>query len=216
MADIARRMRLEWNERARTNPHWYFASDASNEEEFRRSGEHDTNVALRGLDDKWLEKASAIEIGCGAARMTSFLALRVGRLVATDVSSEMIALARERLAIGAHVALVATNGEDLNDFATDDFDLAISYVVFQHIPKRVVNGLVEEIRRVLRPGGIFRGQFACITDVAYVAPSDEDTFTMRSWTADEVRSIFDEWPDVQLETVPVTPTTHHIWVTAQA
>jgi len=209
-------MRLDWNERARTNPRWYIASDASTEEEFRRSGEYDTNVALHGLDDEWLGTASAIEIGCGAGRMTSFLALRLGRLVATDVSSEMIALARERIAVGAHVALVPTNGEDLHDFATDDFDLAISYVVFQHIPKRVVVGLVQEIHRVLRPGGIFRGQFARITDAAYIPPADEDTFTMRSWTPDEIRSMFDEWTEIELETISVTTTTDHIWVTAQA
>jgi SAM-dependent methyltransferase len=209
-------MRLDWNERARTNPRWFVGSDATAEEEFRLSGEQDTNFALRGLNDQWLQKANAIEIGCGEGRMTSFLALRVGRLVATDVSSAMIELARRRLAVGARVALAPMNGENLYDFATDDFDLAISYAVFQHIPKSVGYGLIAEIHRVVRPGGILRCQFARITDPEYVTPPDEDMLSLRSWTENEVRAIFLGWPAVDLETVPVTPTADDIWVTARA
>ena len=216
MADLGRMMRLDWNERARSNPRWFIGSDTITEEEFRLSGEHDTNVALRELDDRWLQRANAIEIGCGAGRMTSFLALHVKRLVATDVSSEMIELARQRVAIGAHVALAPMNGEDLYDFATDDFDLAISYLAFQYIPKSVVHGLITEIHRVLRPGGILRCQFAPTAGPEHIAPPDDDTLTARSWETEEVRLLFRDWPQSELEIRAVTSTTADIWVTADA
>ena len=43
---------------------------------------------------------------------------------------------------------------------TSSFEFIYSYAVFQHIPSReVVLEYMREIRRVLKPGGVFHGQF---------------------------------------------------------
>jgi SAM-dependent methyltransferase len=191
------RMRFDWNERARSNPRWYIASDADSDEEFRASGERDTEFCLRGLPSEWLMRAQVLEIGCGAGRMTEFIARRVGRLTAADVSTEMIALAKARGNDAHNVELMVTNGEDLSDFGDNSFDLILSYVVFQHVRKHVL-----------------RVQLAEIKDPAYVPPDDRDTFTMRSWTPDEAAAEFRGWPKLDVEVIQASPTTDHIWVTA--
>jgi ubiquinone/menaquinone biosynthesis C-methylase UbiE len=207
-------MRFDWNERARSNPRWYIASDAQDDEEFRNSGRRDTDFCLRDLPSNWLKKARALEIGCGAGRMTEFIARRVGHLTATDVSTEMIELARARCREARNLLLKATNGEDLSDFEDRSFDLILSYVVFQHVPKRVACSYFLEARRVLSDSGIFRVQLAEINDPAYVPPDDSDTFTMRSWTRDEAAAGFEGWARVEVEVVQASPTTDHLWVTA--
>ena len=77
-----------------------------------------------------------------------------------DVSDEMIRIARERLKGIAHAHVHATNGSSLDRFDAEYFDVVYSYAVFQHIPSReVVSEYMREIVRVLKPGGVFRGQF---------------------------------------------------------
>lgn len=208
-------MRAEWNERARTNARWFIASDVGSEAEFVHSGARDTAFALRGLEPAWVAGAKALEIGCGAGRMTAFLATRIDHVVAVDVSTEMIDLARARLEAVTNVELHATNGEDLAVFAADTFDFVLSYIVFQHVPKSIVQTYFQEIRRVLRPGGVFRGQLARITDPAYRPPGNEDTFTMRSWSQEEVDGLLADWSKAELDVLRITPSTEHIWVTAE-
>ena len=102
----------------------------------------------------------ALEIGCGPGRLMKPLSRHFGEIHGVDVSDEMIRLARERLADIPHAHVHATNGASLAQFADESFDFVYSYAVFQHIPSRdVVLEYMREIRRVLKPGGFFRGQF---------------------------------------------------------
>ena len=69
----------------------------------------------------------------------------------------MIRLARERLPDIPHAHFHANNGAACSQFADESFDFVYSYAVFQHIPSRdVVLEYMREIRRVLKPGGIFQ------------------------------------------------------------
>jgi len=207
-------MKEDWNRRSLENARWYIASDVKDDEEFTRSGEPDVDFALRGLDPQWLGKAQALEIGCGTGRMTQFLLRRVWSLCAIDVSSEMIIQAAGRLGRNPNLHLLATNGCDLSVFADNYFDLVLSYIVFQHIPNSIVRRYFREIHRVLCPGGILRGQVARLHFPGFVQPPDSDTFSMRSWEPEEVRSEFKDWREVDLDVIPVTDTTDHIWITA--
>src|SRR5688572_12982790 len=64
----------------------------------------------------------ALEIGCGIGRMTEHLADIFGEVYGTDVSGEMIARGRRRLADRDNVHLVETSGADLAPFEDDFFD----------------------------------------------------------------------------------------------
>ena len=213
--EIAHRMQADWDQRARENPRWYIASDVKDDQEFVASGAESVDRALHGLDAYWLRTARALEIGCGAGRMTAFLLPRVGSLCAIDVSPEMLALAAARVGRHRRLRLVATNGCDLSAFADTSFDLVLSYIVFQHMPNAIVRQYFRESFRVLRPGGVFRGQVARMTAPDYTRPPDHDTFAMRSWSPDEVRAEFSHWHRADVEVINVEATIDHIWVTAR-
>lgn len=102
----------------------------------------------------------ALEIGCGAGRLMRPLSRHFGEIHGVDASEETIALARERLAGISHAHVHVSGGASLAQFADESFDFVYSYAAFESIPDRdkVLDTMVE-IRRVLKPGAIFRGQF---------------------------------------------------------
>jgi SAM-dependent methyltransferase len=169
MADttVLDRMRQEWNERAREDPHYYVA--------FGRREQDDAEFfatavdVIRGLraEAKHLRSPGkpaprdlkALEIGCGPGRLMRPLSADFAEIHGIDVSDEMIRLAREKLRGIPHAHVHHTSTSDLSLFPDESFDFVYSYAVFQHIPSReVVLGYLADARRVLKPGGILRCQ----------------------------------------------------------
>jgi len=173
----ARKMREDWDRRARENARYYVATgqDEWREEEFYRSGEvnlkdfvlNDLGNVCQGKDPKDMK---VIEIGCGAGRITRALAGFFGRVYAVDISREMARQARQALAEFPNARVYRNNGKDLSvvcdhwwqRFGVGEslqLDFAFSYIVFQHIPSReVIENYVREAGRLLRPGGLFKFQ----------------------------------------------------------
>jgi SAM-dependent methyltransferase len=165
-SSVSERMRADWNERAREDAHYYVAFGGRDQDEegfdataadVLPSFEFELKRLPRGANRRaW----RALEIGCGPGRLMKPLSRHFGEIHGVDVSDEMIRLARQRLAGIPHAHVHATNGSSLAQFADDSFEFVYSYAVFQHIPSRdVVLEYMREIRRVLKPGGIFSGQF---------------------------------------------------------
>ena len=159
-------MRQDWDARAKTNARHFVATGRSewNDEDFFATGaaevheivEKDFAAISRGLPAADLH---ALEIGCGAGRMTRALSRLFGHVDAVDVSPEMIRQARKTLNQCDNVQLHVNNGADLAMFPDERFHFAISVVVFQHIPKRaIVENYIKETRRVLCPGSLFKFQ----------------------------------------------------------
>lgn len=159
-------MRADWNERAREDAHYYVAFGGRDQDE---SGFDATAIDVLPSLETELKRFPkdanrrtwrALEIGCGPGRLMKPLSRHFGEIHGVDVSDEMIRLARQRLAHIPHAHVHATNGASLAQFADSSFDFVYSYAVFQHIPSRdVVLEYMREVRRVLKPGGFFRGQF---------------------------------------------------------
>ena len=167
MADsVSERMRADWNERARIDAHFYvaFGGRDQSEEEFLATAA-DVLRSIEGQLKRLPAKANrrawrALEIGCGPGRLMRPLSRHFGEIHGVDVSDEMIRLGRERLRDIPHAHLHTTDGATLPQFADESFDFIYSYAVFQHIPSRdVVLEYMREVRRLLKPGGIFHGQF---------------------------------------------------------
>src|SRR5215472_12828916 len=163
--NISERMREEWNQRAREDAHFYVAFGARDQDE-AAFAETVANVLPRIEDElKRFPKEPgapsrrALEIGCGPGRLMRPLSRHFAEIHGVDVSDEMIRLARERLRGVPNAHPHATDGASLAQFAHASFDFVYSYAVFQHIPSReVVFQYMRETCRVLKPGGIFRGQ----------------------------------------------------------
>ena len=163
---VSERMRADWNERAREDAHYYvaFGGRGQNEAAFDATAA-DVLPSLEHELKRFPKNANrrawrALEIGCGPGRLMKPMSRHFGEIHGVDVSDEMIRLGRERLAHIPHAHLHTTNGASLNIFADESFDFIYSYAVFQHVPSReVVLEYMREIRRVLKPCGIFLGQF---------------------------------------------------------
>jgi SAM-dependent methyltransferase len=97
-----------------------------------------------------------VEVGCGFGRMTVELARRFDHVIAVDVSPEMLDRARERAAAAgaANVEFRLTDGADLAVVASRSADVAVCYLVLQHLPSRaLVARYIAELGRALKPGG---------------------------------------------------------------
>jgi len=206
-------MREDWNRRAREDAHYYvaFGGRDQGEEEF------DSTAAdvLKNLEAelKRLPKDAnrrswrALEIGCGPGRLLRPMSRHFGEIHGVDVSDEMIALARERLREIPHAHVHATNGASLAQFADESFDFVYSYAVFQHIPSRdVVLEYMREIRRVLKPGGIFRGQFNGLQ--TYDAPT---TWIGVNFSCDEMHAFTREHGLLLMDLIGCD--TQYLWTT---
>jgi cyclopropane fatty-acyl-phospholipid synthase-like methyltransferase len=169
MADskVLDRMRQDWNQRAREDPHYYvaFGRREQDDAEFFATGAD----VVRGLraEARHLcapgrplpHNLKALEIGCGPGRLMRPLSTDFAEIHGIDVSDEMIRLAREKLRGIPHAHVYHTGTSDLSLFADESFDFVYSYAVFQHIPSReVVLGYLSDARRVLKNGGILRCQ----------------------------------------------------------
>jgi len=189
---VSERMRREWNERAREDPHYFVAFGQRDQDEagFLATAA-DVLKSLEAELQRFPKDAKrrawrALEIGCGPGRLMKPFSRNFGEIHGVDVSDEMIRLARERLLGIPHAHVHATHGASLALFADESFDFVYSYAVFQHIPSRdVVLSYMRETCRVLKPGGIFRGQFNGLPHDAtpdtwsgVIMPADE----IRAWT----------------------------------
>ncbi len=173
LAQLASKMRSEWDQRARENARYYinYSPDDWSDEEFFETGER--NIAQYILTDMGNicqgtppDQMNVLEIGCGAGRLTRALAGVFGHVYAVDVSPEMIQLARGKLAGMPNVHLYNNNGVDLSVLPDMKFDFAFSYIVFQHIPSfDVLLNYCREIASRLRPGGLFKFQVQGYKDV---------------------------------------------------
>jgi SAM-dependent methyltransferase len=167
LEDVNDRMREDWDRRAREDASYYvaFGRRRQSRAEFLASA----GDVLRSLREEYrrfppgtdFRTFTTLEIGCGPGRLMAALSAEFGRLYGVDVSGEMVALARENLREIAHAEARQGNGADLSGFADGSIDFCYSYAVFQHIPDEVViRNYLREACRVLKPGGVFKGQLS--------------------------------------------------------
>ncbi len=167
MADreVSERMREDWNSRAREDAGYYvaFGRRDQDDEGFLATAK-DVIIGLewelKRVPPEQRKNWKALEIGCGPGRLMLPMSKYFVEIHGVDVSDEMIARAKEKLKDIPHAHPHATDGASLSLFENDSFDFIYSYAVFQHIPSReVVLEYMNEIRRVLKPGGFARLQF---------------------------------------------------------
>lgn len=126
-------------------------------EEFLATGEEEIAAVLADAAALGLprNRASALDFGCGAGRLTRALSFRFGEAVGVDISEEMLRVARSLNADRRNCEFVLNVGEDLRLFASGRFDFVYSTIALQHVPGRALAlGYVRELVRVLADGGL--------------------------------------------------------------
>jgi SAM-dependent methyltransferase len=98
-----------------------------------------------GVDTK---RFSYLDVGCGKGELMSLLAADFGHVAGCDPSAGMLE--------GAHNAHVRVQPDPNRiPFADAQFDFVTAVCVYHHVPVAARAALTHEVRRVLRPGGIF-------------------------------------------------------------
>lgn len=133
----------------RTRSREFFSESADRWDRVRAEmfGDRFHLTALLGLLDPRLTFA---DLGCGTGQISEALAPFVQRVLAVDGSEAMLGAARDRLARFDNVEL---RRGDLEALPLEDasIDAASMVLVLHHLPRPV--RAVEEVARVLRPGG---------------------------------------------------------------
>ena len=146
-ADQRRAEALLAKRKAKVRQFFDNAADSWDELRSQLIGDRNDLLALLDLfDPSWVVG----DLGCGTGHIAATLAPSVGRVIAIDESGPMLAAARARLANAQNVELREGHIESL-PLENGVLDVAILFLVAHFItdPARAM----QEIRRVLRPGG---------------------------------------------------------------
>ncbi|HWM90020.1 MAG TPA: class I SAM-dependent methyltransferase [Thermoanaerobaculia bacterium] len=135
---------------------------------------YDAELRGRGDEDFWVRMASeprgcrVLELGAGTGRATHFLAQTAGRVVASELSPEMIAVARRHLADLPNVQLLIADMRELS--LAEKFDLAVAVDdPFVHLTGgEDRDRAFQVVAEHLVPGGRF------ILDAAWFPPEDRE------------------------------------------
>ena len=95
-----------------------------------------------------------LEIGCGPARIGRELAPHCKRWIGTDISAQMLHRAKQRTTHLKNVQLLELNGAHLDGVADASIDRLYCHSVLPHMDKEDMYKYLQEIRRVLSPGGL--------------------------------------------------------------
>jgi SAM-dependent methyltransferase len=114
-----------------------------------------TKVVERVLDrSRTTPETVAVDLGCGSGQVTLPLARRCARVLAVDVSAEMIELLGQKAAAEGAVNLqLMTRSLEALDLEPGSVDLVTTNYALHHLRDADKRELVERILTWLRPGG---------------------------------------------------------------
>jgi SAM-dependent methyltransferase len=99
-----------------------------------------------------------LNIGVGNGRLEELCLARGAEVYSVDPGSKTIDGLRARLGLGEKAA-VGTS--ERIPFPENNFDAVVMSEVLEHIPPESMSASLDEVKRVLRPGGLFAGTVPC-------------------------------------------------------
>jgi ubiquinone/menaquinone biosynthesis C-methylase UbiE len=182
------KLKSDWDIAAKTKYFRDYIAQGFNEEEsFRKSGENNTKWIREFLNSNGVDWASkrVVEVGCGAGRMTEFIAKDAGHVQAVDISAEMLNRMKERLTDMHNIEPLCII-RDFSVISDMSVDLIISFLVFQHTPEDMVDRLIQDGRRILKPSGYYFFQLPLAGTHKCVPVNDANALDMVYWDKQEV------------------------------
>lgn len=158
---VTKTMTEQWNERAQENAYYWVNTEKTDwkKEEYYKSGDKDiTQYVLPFFKKKNIPKEeysqfSTLDIGCGTGRLTRSLGKICKHVTGIDVSTEMVAKAKEDNIDMPNLEFIAGKGTDLSAIRNESIDFCFSFIVFQHIPsKKIIRSYIKDLYRTLKPG----------------------------------------------------------------
>lgn len=154
---------------------------------------------------EWSTIPRMLDWGCGCGRVTrSFLRAHPGLEVhGADIDSEAVAWCADNLAGGSFRAI---RPQPPTDYPDGFFPLVIGYSVFSHLNRELQHAWLEEMHRLIAPGGLFlasvHGPFAARFCFPQSVPSRGFSWSRRKNSFD-IRAVgyLDAGEDLALEGV---------------
>lgn len=92
-----------------------------------------------------------LEIGCGTGEFSRLLAGRAEKVLAIDLSAQMVRLARQRSKLYPNIDFVESDVAAYR-FPDNQFDCIATLATLHHLP---IEPILKRIRNALKPGGVF-------------------------------------------------------------
>jgi SAM-dependent methyltransferase len=100
-------------------------------------------------------RATVLEIGCGSGREAAFLRSRGYEITGIDASAAMVAEAiRIHPELAGTLSCAALPLPEHSPLLQRTFDAVVSVAVFMHVPDVELEGAADQVRALVRPGGI--------------------------------------------------------------
>lgn len=173
---------------------------------------------LRLVPFDGLASRRVLDVGCGTGVDLVRFSRGGARAVGVDIAESAIALARKNVTHrGLAAGLLVADGESL-PFKPDTFDFVFAHGVAQYTTDG--RRLVEEVHRVLAPGGqaVFQGynRISWLNALSHLMKVDlehEGAPVLRKYSPQEFRALVDIFPQVELvyERFPVKSRLHGGW-----
>jgi SAM-dependent methyltransferase len=127
------------------SPEFYLLKGAQNYREFLRLIEKHSEIS---------NISTLLDWGCGSGRLTGFFLKYSGipDIHGCDIDAEAAQWANEHFPQGTFRAIPPHPPTSYNE---NQFDLIVSFSVLTHLDRENQNAWLEEMRRILRPGGLF-------------------------------------------------------------
>ncbi len=94
-----------------------------------------------------------LEIGAGGGRFTEVLLPKCRKLIASDTSPAMLKLLQKRFPKESKIEYLLLDGKGLSGVPSGSVDRAFSWGVFVHLQHWDIYNYIQELKRVLKPGG---------------------------------------------------------------
>ena len=103
------------------------------------------------MADRIPEFERGLDIGCGTGTFLEFMKSKGGELYGIDISGRMLKVAAKK-----HTGIEFLRGSALHlPFRDASFDAVFSTMMMHHLTHEERTAALAEIRRILRPGGIY-------------------------------------------------------------
>jgi SAM-dependent methyltransferase len=121
-------------------------------------------AVVQATDQLSMIAGRSLDVGCGVGFVVEYLSGPSFDLKAfgVDISDQAIEKAKSRLSSvpGSQQRLVVLEGQSL-PFENGFFSLVTCFDVLEHLDPEDIDATLNEVTRVLRPGGIFFGSVSC-------------------------------------------------------
>jgi ubiquinone/menaquinone biosynthesis C-methylase UbiE len=153
----------EWEELGELDPLWAIAGNPDRRfgrwelEEFFAGGRREIDGVMAQLDELGLpaRRHAVLDFGCGVGRVTRALREHFDTALGVDISTPMLARARELNADVDGLEFALNDAADLRSLGDRRFDLVYTRIVLQHVAGRdVARSYIQEFVRLLADGGV--------------------------------------------------------------